>query len=92
MARMFETEFDYREEIYKATVIISGSDDDKTVSVQVPLELQEILQERKIVVEHYNTSQKPVIGTAKDPALLRSILTAVQKHEDAEVPAGNLWS
>ena len=96
MARMFATEFDYRQKTYTATVIISGIDGDKTVAVQVPEALQDVVPERKIVVEHYNEMQKPADQTAKDgkskdPALVESILLAVNKHEK-DKPAGSLWS
>ncbi|HKG67856.1 MAG TPA: hypothetical protein VKA92_03235 [Segetibacter sp.] len=97
MARMFATEFDYRQKTYTATVIISGFDGgDKTVAVQVPEALQDVVPERKIVVEHYNEMQKPRDGAAKDgsskdPALVASILSAVNNHEK-DKPAGSLWS
>ena len=97
MARMFATEFDYRQKTYTATVIISGIDEgDKTVAVQVPEALQDVVPERKIVVEHYNEMQKPTDGAAKDgkskdPVLVESILLAVNKHEK-DKPAGSLWS
>lgn len=97
MARMFDTEFDYREETYTATVVISGSDEDRTICVRVPEALENIVPERKIIVEHYNEMQSPAQGrskggSSKDPALVESILAAVEKHEEAEGPAGNLWS
>ena len=96
MARMFATEFDYRQKTYTATVIISGIDGDTTVAVQVPEALQDVVPERKIVVEHYSEMQKPAEQTAKDgrskdPALVESILLAVNKHEK-DKPAGSLWS
>jgi len=94
MARMFDTEFDYGQETYTATVVISGDQDDKTVAVKVPEALRSVVPEEKIVVEHYNTSKKTRIGTAKDPALVESILEAVEKHEESEPPLGDrsLWS
>ena len=96
MARMFATEFDYRQKTYTATVIISGIDGDTTVAVQVPEALQDVVPERKIVVEHYSETQKPADQTAKDgrskdPALVESILSAVNNHEK-DKPAGSLWS
>lgn len=96
MARMFATEFDYRQKTYTATVIISGIDGDKTVAVQVPEALQDVVPERKIVVEHYNEMQKFTNGAAKDgkykdPALVEIILLAVYKHEK-DKPAGSLWT
>src|SRR5215210_3350654 len=96
MARMYATEFDYKQKTYTATVIISGIDGDKTVAVQVPEALQDVVPERKIVVEHYNEMQKPRDGAAKDgsskdPALVESILSAVNKHEK-DKPAGSLWT
>ena len=96
MARMFATEFQYRQKTYTATVIISGMDGDKTVAIQVPEALQDVVPERKIVLEHYSEMQKFTDGAAKDgrskdPALVESILLAVNKHEK-DKPAGSLWS
>ena len=96
MARMFATEFDYKQKTYTATVIISGVDGDKTVAVQVPEVIQDIVPGGKIIVEHYSETQKPADGaskdgTSKDPALVESILSAVNKHEESK-PAGSLWA
>lgn len=92
MARMFDTDFNYRNETYTATVVISGDDDGKTLAIEVPEALQEIVPEKKIVVEHYSEGEKPAVEAAKDPALVESILAAVDKHEEAAPPVGNLWS
>lgn len=94
MARMFETDFDYNEESYTATVVISGGSDDKTVIVQVPEELKDIVPEGKIIVEHFNETQKPEDGISKDPALVESIMAAVEKHEESKPPlgAGSVWN
>lgn len=36
MARMFSTDFNYKDATYTATIIISGIDGEKTISIQVP--------------------------------------------------------
>lgn len=89
---MFDTDFDYKEETYTATVVISGSNDDKTVTIKVPEALHEIVPEGTIVVEHFNEASKPEEGVAKDPALVESILAAVEKHEESKPPLNGLWS
>ena len=62
MARKFDTEFDYKDETYKATVVITGGNDDKTVMVKVPEELENMVPEGKIVVEHFNEAKKETEG------------------------------
>jgi hypothetical protein len=91
MARMFSTEFIYKEKPYTATVVISGVDGEKTIAIQVPRELHAIVPEGKLVVD---AAGKAEGGLSKDPALLKSILTAVEKHEETEPPLGlgSVWS
>jgi len=92
MARMFDTEFDYNDETYTATVVINEEDDAKTIAIRVPEELQDMVPERKIVVD--GDTEKIETGSPKDPALVESILAAVDKHEESAPPFGedNVWS
>ena len=89
---MFDTDFNYQDETYTATVVISGEEDGKTIAIAVPEALHEMVPDKKIVVEHYNEGEKPAVEAAKDPALVESILAAVEKHEEAPPPLGSLWS
>lgn len=91
MARMFSTDFIYKETNYTATVIISGIDGKKTISIQVPEALHKIIPGGKIIVEPHSQNQKPENGISKDPALIKSILASVEKHEEAKPPRG-LWN
>lgn len=86
---MFSTEFDYKDTTYTATVIISGHDGEKSIAIQVPEVLHNVIPEGKIVIAA--DSGKPENGISKDPALVESILAAVDKHEKAEPPRG-LWN
>lgn len=92
MARMFDTEFDYKDETYKATVVISGNDDNMKIAVQVPDELEKVVPKKKIVLDHYDKSQDTTNVGSKDPALVKSIMAAVEKHEEADTPKGSVWS
>lgn len=91
MARMFATTFGYKDSTYTATVIISGIDGEKTIAIQVPESLHHILPGGKVVVQAATGNQKNESNGVKDPALIKSILEAVEKHEEEEPPRG-LWS
>ncbi|WP_018611478.1 hypothetical protein [Segetibacter koreensis] len=92
MARMFATDFIYKGTAYEAKVIISGIDNDKTIVIQVPESLHKIVPEGRLVVNL--ETRKSESGMSKDPALVESIMAAVEKHEEAEPPlgVGNVWS
>ena len=91
MARMFAAEFSYKQATYTATVIISGIDGKKTIAIQVPESLYHIIPGGKVVVEAATGIQKPGRSISKDPALIESILAAVEKHEE-DPPPVNIWN
>lgn len=86
---MFSTEFDYKDNTYTATVIISGHDGEKFIGIEVPEALHNIVPEGKIVISA--ETGKLENGVSKDPVLVKNILAAVEKHEEVEVPRG-LWN
>jgi len=92
MARMFDADFDYNDETYTAKVVISDSDEGKTIAIQVPEELKDVVPERKIVVN--GDTPNTETGSSKDPVLVENILAAIDKHEDSPPPLGetSVWS
>jgi hypothetical protein len=92
---MFDTNFNYKNETYTATVVISGKDEGKMIEVKLPETLNALAPDGKIVVETAageNTDQESV--EAKDPVLVESVLAAIEKHEKAKPPlgVGSVWS
>jgi hypothetical protein len=92
MARVFSTDFNYRNSYYTALVTITGHNEESVITIHVPdRELHNFLPGGKIIV---NPEKKILTEGNKhtpDKDLINALLSAVEKHENTE-PGRDIWS
>ena len=92
MARMFSTDFNYRNSYYTALVTVIGHDDHSIITIQVPdQDLHNVLPGGKVTVDPNKKILTEGNNRTPDKELINALISAVEKHENIPL-ARDLWS
>lgn len=92
MARIFSTNFNYRNLNYTAVVTIIGNGEDGKITVRLPDEtLHNVLPGGRVTLDNKKRIIKDGSGCSADKDLIEAIIAALNKYEHSN-PVRDLWN